>query len=89
MNAKFLFQGALAAARQFNSRADPPTLGYTYIDDASLTVNQRKRFEKEVSLREDFLVKTDTEVQKDVFQVISTLKEPILGKLTILSTKMR
>ena len=76
----------MAAARQFNPRANPPILGYSYIDDASLTVNQRRRFEKEVSLREDFLVKTDTEVQRDVFLAISSLKEPILGKFLILLT---
>ena len=73
-------QGALAAARQFNPRANPPILGYTYIEDASLTLNQRKRFEKEPGLRHDFLVKTDVEVRSEVFRNIATLKEPILGK---------
>lgn len=73
-------QGALAAARQFNPRAEPPVLGFTFIDDASLTANQKKRFEKAHSLREDFLVKTDNEVRKAVFQNISLLKDPVQGR---------
>lgn len=75
-------QGALAAARQFNPHADPPILGYTFIDDASLTLNQRRRFEKAPSLRDDFLVKNDDEVRRDIFRTISTLKESILGKIS-------
>ena len=73
----------MAAARQFNPKADPPILGYTYIDDNSLTVNQKRRFEEEISLREDFLIKKDTEVQRDVFRTLATLKEPELGKYAV------
>lgn len=72
-------QGALAAARQFNPRVDPPILGFTYIDDASFTLNQRKRFQREPSLREDFLIKTDDEARRDIFRTISSLKDPMLG----------
>ena len=61
--------------------AEPAILGYTYIDDASLTLNQRRRFEKAPSLREDFLVKTDDEVRRDIFKKISGLKDPILGNI--------
>ncbi len=73
-------QGALAAARQFCPKAEPPVLGFTFIDDASLTANQRKRFAKASSLREDFLVKNDDEVRRSVFEVIAGLPEPIQGK---------
>ena len=73
----------MAAARQFNPKANPPILGYTYIDDNSLTDNLRRRFEKQISLREDLKIKDDTEVQLDVFRTIAKLKEPILGKFSL------
>ena len=72
-------KGALAAARQFNPKAYPPVLGFTYIDDASWTANQRKRFESNQTLREDFLVKTDDEVRSAVFGKISLLRDPVQG----------
>ena len=59
--------------------AEPAVLGFTYIDDGSLTLNQRRRFESAPSLREDFLIKTDDEVCHDIFKKISDLKDPILG----------
>ena len=73
----------MAAARQFNPKANPPILGYTYIDDNSLTDNLRRRFEKQISLREDLKIKDHTEVQLDVFRTIAKLKEPILGKFSL------
>ena len=69
----------MAAARQFNPKAHLPVLGFTYVDDATWTANQRKRFESEQSLREDFQVKTDDEVRMAVFREISILKDPIQG----------
>ena len=75
-------QGALAAARQFNPKAQLPILGFTYIDDVSLTLNQKKRFVNTPSLRDDFLVKTDWEVRRDIFWRLSKLKEPALGKIS-------
>jgi hypothetical protein len=38
-------QGALAAAKLFNPSAKIPVLGYTFLDDPTLTWRQRKRFE--------------------------------------------
>ena len=73
----------MAAARQFNSKANPPILGYTYIDDNSLTDNLRRRFEKQISLREDLKIKDDTEVQLDIFHTLAKLKEPIKGKFSL------
>ena len=58
--------------------------GFTYVDDASWTVNQRKRFETSPNLREDFLVKTDDEVRMAVFDKISILQDPVQGILHIL-----
>ena len=66
----------------FPYKAHPPVLGFTYIDDASWTANQRKRFESLQSLREDFMVKTDNEVRTAVFQKISILKDPVQGNPT-------
>lgn len=74
-------QGALAAARAFNPKAEPPVLGFTYIDDASLTANQKRRFEKAESLREDFLIKTDDEVREAIFEEIAGLKAPVQGDI--------
>ena len=78
----------MAAARQFNPKANPPILGYTYIDDNSLTDNLRRRFEKQISLREDLKIKDDTEVQLDVFRTIAKLKEPILGKFSLTNSEL-
>lgn len=74
-------QGALAAARAYNPKAEPPILGFTFIDDASLTSNQKRRFEKAASLREDFHIKTDDEVRQAIFGKIASLKAPVQGDL--------
>lgn len=58
--------------------------GFTYVDDASWTVNQRKRFETSPNLREDFLVKTDDEVRMAVFDKISSLQDPVQGSITFI-----
>ena len=63
--------------------AEPAVLGFTYIDDGSLTLNQKRRFESVPSLREDFLVKTDDEVRRDIFKKLSGLKDPILGNVAL------
>ena len=55
-------------------------LGYTFIDDPSLTVRQRKRFEDPEN-RDIFLVKTDQEVRLAVFDAIAAIRKPIKGKL--------
>lgn len=67
--------------------AEPAVLGFTYIDDGSLTLNQRRRFESAPSLREDFLIKTDDEVCHDIFKKISDLKDPILGNVFFSNSK--
>ena len=61
-----------------------PSQGFTYVDDASWTVNQRKRFETSPNLREDFLVKTDDEVRMAVFDKISILQDPVQGIIYII-----
>ena len=38
-------QGALAAAKVHNATAKIPVLGYTFLDDPTLTRRQRKKFE--------------------------------------------
>ena len=58
--------------------------GFTYVDDASWTVNRRKRFETSPNLREDFLVKTDDEVRMAVFDKISSLQDPVQGSITFI-----
>jgi len=69
-------QGALAAAKHYNPKADPVLLGYTFIDDPSLTSRQIKRFE-DPEIRDVFLVKTDEEVRTTVFDAISSIQTPI------------
>ena len=71
-------QGALAAAKQFNPDAEPVVLGYTFIDDPSLTDKQRKRFEDPEN-RDVFLVKTDAEVRATVFKALLSIGKTIKG----------
>ena len=55
-------------------------LGYTYLDDPSLTIKQKRRF-KDSETREIFLIKDDQEVRQSILDVIcSTIGEPIQGK---------
>ena len=54
-------------------------LGYTYFDDPSLTVKQRRRF-KDAETREIFLIKNDHEVRESVLDTINdSIAEPIQG----------
>ena len=61
--------------------AEPAILGFTYIDDISLTEKQKQRYQRQPSVREEFLVKTDDEVRSDIFEKLNGLKDPILGKV--------
>ena len=57
-------------------------LGYTYIDDPSLTVKQRRRF-KDAETREIFLVKNDQEVRQSIFDAIdNSIGINIQGKIS-------
>ena len=56
-------------------------LGYTYIDDPSLTVKQRRRF-KDAETREIFLVKNDYEVRQSIFDAIdNSIGRNIQGRI--------
>ncbi len=56
-------------------------LGYTYLDDPSLTVKQRRKF-KDAETREVFLVKNDQEVRRCILDAINdNLQQPIQGKI--------
>ena len=55
-------------------------LGYTYLDDPSLTIKQKRRF-KDSETREIFLIKDDQEVRQSILDVISSnIGGPIQGK---------
>ena len=55
-------------------------LGYTYLDDPSLTVKQRRRF-KDAETRDIFLVKNDQEVRRCILDTINdSVQQPIQGK---------
>ena len=56
-----------------------------YTDDPSLTSKQRKRFE-DPEIRDVFLVKTDEEVRTTIFNAVSSIKTPIKGKKSALSS---
>lgn len=77
-------QGALAAARHFNSKAEPKVLGFTYLDDPTLTSKQRRSFGS-ASTREIFLIKNDDEVRSEIFDSLLSLGKPIKGKMVNLS----
>ena len=56
-------------------------LGYTYLDDPSLTVKQKRRF-KDSETREIFLIKNDQEVRESIFDTITNaIGTPIQGKI--------
>ena len=56
--------------------AKPAILGFTYIDDDSLTQMERSTFQ---SLPKELFYKTDDEVRQGIFKELNGLKEPILG----------
>ena len=57
-------------------------LGYTYLDDPSLTTKQKRRFQDDSETREIFLIKNDQEVRQSILDTISnSVVEPIQGKL--------
>ena len=66
--------------------AEPAILGFTYVDDISLTEKQKQRFQRQPSVREEFLVKTDDEVRSDIFEKLNGLNDPILGKVVLSGT---
>ena len=56
-------------------------LGYTYLDDPSLTTKQKRRFQDDSETREIFLIKNDKEVRQSILDTISnSVVEPIQGK---------
>ena len=56
-------------------------LGYTYLDDPSLTTKQKRRFQDDSETREIFLIKNDQEVRQSILDTISnSVVEPIQGK---------
>ena len=60
--------------------AKPAILGFTYIDDDSLTQIQRSTFQ---SLPKELFYKTDDEVRQGIFKELNGLKEPVLGNYSI------
>ena len=55
--------------------------GYTYFDDPSLTVKQRRRF-KDAETREIFLIKNDHEVRQSILDTINeNIGQPIQGNI--------
>jgi len=72
--------GAKMAAALISAGMNPndvAALGFTYLHDITLTLNQRKRLVEDEQMRKDFLVLTESEVATLVISAINSLPETI------------
>ena len=70
-------RGALSAALDFNAKARTQLLGFRFLTDETMNVEQRQQMQGNKSIKEAFNIWTDDEVRKGLSDALEEISEPI------------
>ena len=76
MNPEDDAKGAMAAALDYDPKADIQLVGYRFLEDSTLTAKQRRNLDTDPTVREAFNVKTNEEIQETLLAALDNIREP-------------